>query len=152
MKNDFESIKAEAEKLYKTIGEVYCPYFKEKVVFNSQGLDHLTFKRLDKRRLGQDQYERFKLLHLAPEIIRNSHTLQGYKEMKRFERIRKNNRTENILMSITHYEFIAIVKRNRVRIIVKQVGNGPRVFLSIIPHWKMNKNRDRVFFNGESEE
>jgi len=33
--NDFESIKKNAETFYETIGDVYCPYLKEKIAFNS---------------------------------------------------------------------------------------------------------------------
>ncbi len=30
---DFEKVKADAEAVYPTIGEIYCPYFKEKISF-----------------------------------------------------------------------------------------------------------------------
>ena len=41
---DFMAIKEKAEIFYKTIGEVYCPYFHEKISFNAKGLRHLKFK------------------------------------------------------------------------------------------------------------
>ena len=34
---DFEKVKEEAEKFYKTIGEVYCPHFGDKITFNDKG-------------------------------------------------------------------------------------------------------------------
>jgi len=39
----FDKAKKEAENLYKSIGEVYCPYFKEKISFNVKGLEHIKF-------------------------------------------------------------------------------------------------------------
>ena len=34
----FKEVKEKGEELYKSLSEVYCPYFKEKVTFNAQGL------------------------------------------------------------------------------------------------------------------
>ena len=41
----FNEIKQKGENFYKTIDQVYCPYFKEKISFNAQGLEHLKFKQ-----------------------------------------------------------------------------------------------------------
>ena len=149
----FREIKTKGEQFYKSLHEVYCPYFKEKVSFRSQGLEHLKFKSRKKARLEQDQYMRFKLLHLVPEILKLSHTLQGILETKKFERIRMHSRTEMILKLIRYYEFIAILKRNRVRVIVKQVENGQKFFWSIIPFWGMNmETMSRILHDGIPEE
>lgn len=39
----FEEARNKAEIFYRSIGEVYCPYFKEKVAFNAKGWEHLRF-------------------------------------------------------------------------------------------------------------
>ena len=142
----FNEIKLKGEDLYRNIGEVYCPYLKCKISFNSQGLEHLKFKRREKTRDTKDQYMRFRLIQLAPEILKASHTLQGILETKKFERVRTNGRTENILKPVTYYEFIAVVKRNRVRVVVKQVDEGEKFFWSLIPFWKMNENTMKGLF------
>ena len=149
----FEQVKIAAEQLYNTIGEVYCPYFKEKVHFNSLGLEHLKFKRRGKTRLIQDQYMRFKLLHLVPDILKNSGTVQGIWETKGFERTRIHSRTENILKLVTYFEFIAVVGKYRLRVILKQVGEENTYFWSIIPYWRFNrKTRTRKMHEGNPEE
>ena len=54
-------------KLYRSIGEIYCPYFKEKIIFNAKGLEHLKFK-MQKSRSTQEVLTNItvkKLLHLA---------------------------------------------------------------------------------------
>lgn len=151
--NDFEMVKETGETLYKSLTHVYCPYFKSPVIFNAAGLTHLKFKRHNKARLEQDQYMRFKLLYLAPLILSSSHTLQGMLEIKKFERIRMHNRTETVLKLVTYYEFIALIKRDRVKIIIKQIENGERFFWSIIPFWGMDMNTSRrLFHEGVPEE
>ncbi len=136
----FEETKLKAESFYKNIGEVDCPYFKDKISFNAQGLEHLKFKQRGRARPERDQYMRLKLIHLAPEVLKSSHTVQGIFETKVFERIRVNGRTENILKPVSYYEFIAVIKRNRLRIIVKQIDGGKKFFWSIIPFWGMNED------------
>ena len=149
----FREIKKQGEQLYKSLREIYCPYFREKVSFGAQGLEHLKFKNRKKVRFEKDQYMRFKLLHLGPEILRLSHTLQGILETKKFERIRMHSRTETVLKLVRYYEFIAVLKRNRVRVIVKQIENGQKFFWSIIPFWGMNKETmGRILHEGIPEE
>lgn len=149
----FKEIKEKGENLYKSLGEIYCPYFKEKVLFNLAGLEHLKFKRREKIRLEKDQYMRFKLIHLAPEIIKLSHTLQGVLKMNKFERVRSHNRTDTVLKHVSYYEFVALIKRDRVKVIIKQIENGENFFWSIIPFWGMDENtKNRLFYDGFPEE
>jgi len=150
---EFEEIKNKGETYYKSLTEIYCPYFKEKVSFGAAGLEHLKFKRHEKSRSEKDQYMRFKLIYIAPEILRLSHTVQGILETKKFERIRMKGRTDTILKPVTYYEFIAVIKRNRVRVVVKQIESGQRFFWSIIPFWGMNtETMNRILHNGIPEE
>jgi len=150
---NFEEIKVKGEEFYKNIGEVYCPYFKDKISFNAKGIEHLKYKRRGKSRLEQDQYMRFKLIYLAPEVIKISSSLQGVWETKQFENIKVHNRTDNVLKNVIYFEFIAIIKRNRVKIIIKQIESGQKIFWSIIPFWKMNKDTmNRIFHEGNPEE
>jgi hypothetical protein len=86
-------------------------------------------------------------------LLKNSRTLQGLSKTKCFETIRSNQRNDTRLMDVTYYEFIAILEeRIRVRVIVKQVGETPAYFWSIIPFWKKNsKNRTSVIHYGNPE-
>jgi hypothetical protein len=135
----FEEIKTKGENFYKDLVEVHCPYFQEKIHFNAKGLEHLKFKKKNFARSRDDQYIRFKLLHLAPEILKLSKTVQGISHTKSFEFVRSGARTELKLLQVSYYEFIAVLKDIRVRIIVKQIEESPKFFWSIIPFWKVNK-------------
>lgn len=147
-----EKAKKDAEDYYKSVKEIYCPYFKEKIAFNAKGLEHVKFKGRWKARSRYDQYIRFRLIALAPQIIRDSHTLQGLYETHSFEHEKRNKRWDKILRQVTYYEFIAIIKRARARIIVKQVENEPKYFWSIIPFWKTeNMTSKRIIHSGRPE-
>lgn len=78
---------------------------------------------------------------------------EGILETKKFERIRMKGRTDTVLKPVSYYEFIAVIKRNRVRVIAKQIDNGEKFFWSIIPFWGMNENTmTRILHNGVPEE
>lgn len=150
---NFEEVRIKGEDFYRSLDSVYCPYFKEKVSFNAQGLEHLKFKQQRKARSQQDQYMRLKLLHLAPVVIKTSATLQGIWKTKNFERIRVHSRTDNVLKIVTYYEFVAVIEKIRVKIIVKQINGGGKFFWSLIPYWGIDeKTKNRKLYSGSPEE
>ena len=152
----FDELKRRAEEFYKGLGEVHCPYLKEKITFNAKGLEHLKFNSKNHARPLADQRTRLRLIHLAPEVIKSSHTIQGLSHARVFEYIRSNARTECVLKDVTYYEFIAIVEdrqeKKRIRVVIKQIENGPKYFWSVIPFWKMDKDkRERKMGSGHLE-
>ena len=150
---DFDSVKKLAEDYYRTIGDVNCPYLKDKVSFNAKGLEHLKFSRKNHARPRQDQYMRLKLLHLAPRVLGLSKTIQGISKKSGLELIRSSAHNEILAKFSTYYEFVAIIDKYRVRIIVKQIEAGPKYFWSIIPFWKYDdKKKERKMCYGNPEE
>ena len=149
----FLEIKSKAEEAYKSLGEVYCPYFSENITFNIKGLNHIKMKRWNKARSREDQFMRLKLLKLAPEVIKKSSTLQGFFKSKNFERIQINSKWTKFLTNIYYFEFIAIIKNIRIKVIIKQTEGGQKYFWSIIPFWKTNKdNTERILHDGNPDE
>lgn len=150
--DDFVKIKDEAENFYKTIGEIYCPYFGEKIAFNTKGFKHLKFKSDKRARPYKDQYPRLKLLYLAPEVLKKSHTIQGIWKVKRFEAQKTNSRWEHIAKDVIYYEFIAVLENIRIKVILKEVSGGEKHFWSIIPFWGIDKiNHKRILHSGNPE-
>ena len=135
----FDETKTRGESLYSTVNEIFCPYFKEKISFNSKGLEHLKFRRHDKARSQHDQYMRFKVLYFAQKVLGITKTLQGISKLQTFERVRLHSRIETRLMPTIFYEFIAIMDDFRVKVIVKQVNSGEKFFWSIVPYWKVDQ-------------
>lgn len=150
---NFQEVSGKGEKLYKSFSAVYCPYLESLVYFNAQGLEHLKFKRARYARPRHDQYMRFKLLYLVPEILRLSKTVQGIGETNHLERVRIHSRTDIVLRAVTYYEFIAVLRGVRIKVVVKQIENGQKFFWSIIPFWGINKKtKKRKLYAGNPEE
>lgn len=132
----FDKSKLEAEDAYRAVGDVYCPYLKEKIAFNAKGLEHVKLKKRNKARSKTDQYIRLRLLILAPKIINLSHTLQEFYETKKLETQKINSRWEDRIRVVRYYGFVAIINTARIKIIVKEIDGGNKFFWSIIPFWK----------------
>lgn len=152
----FSEIKQSARDFYFSIGSVYCPYFGEVVRFNSKGFDHFIFKEWNKTRITHDQFIRFRYIHLAPEVIREAKTLQGFLTTQKYERVKKHGVWIKALRTISYYEFISIIDLYgtfvRVKVIIKQIDNGDKFFLSIIPYWGINKSTgERTLYEGNPE-
>ena len=133
---DFEDVKKRAESFYKTIGEVYCPYLTTPVHFSQQGLSHLKFKKRYVARSRADQYERFKILHLAPRIIECSSTVQFLTTGEQLERVNRNSEWQEIFTEVIYYAFIAVEDGHRVRVVVKRLHGAEPHFWGIRPDWR----------------
>ena len=149
----FLKLKEETELLYKGIKPIHCPYLKRDIAFNVKGLDHVKFNSWGRIRNRFDQYTRLKLFYLVPGIISKSHTLQGLNQSKQWERKHKKDGWEQIQIDVNYYEFISVIGKARIKIIVKQLPGGEPYFWSIIPFWKMGeKQGEKKLFDGNPEE
>jgi len=142
MKEPLKNIRESAEKGYKDMKEIHCPYFKEKVTFTSEGFNHIRYRKSRNERHYSVQKMRYKLLPLASEVLRNSKTLQEHEIQKNFIEVKRNKKREKIMKEVHFYGFIAIVKDWKVKVIVRQVGEGKKHFWSIIPNWKTRRTKD----------
>ena len=103
-----------------------------------------------------DQISRLRHLKLAPEVIRQPKTLQGYWSTNKIERVKKKNGWEKVMKLVHYYEFIAVMESHgskvRVKVIVKEIQGGEKFFLSIIPFWGTDKlTGERVLHTGNPE-
>ncbi|MBI4224837.1 MAG: hypothetical protein HY617_00755 [Candidatus Sungbacteria bacterium] len=159
MKNDeekFKQCREDAEKYYRTITTVWCPYLQDNVHFNAEGFEHLLFKSWNKNRSQAEQYTRLRLLHLAPDVVSKSHTLQEYDERPLLVRQKINSRWEQRMKIVRYYVFVAIIKTIRLKIVVKEIEGGNKFFYSLYPAWRIEKkldgNNKKIFYSGNPEE
>lgn len=149
---DFEKVKLEAATFYRNVGSVRCPYLGRDVSFNRQGLEHLLFKKRKHARPRADQHMRLKLLHLAPRVLSQSHTVQGVLSQRAFVRQRSGKTRERVLKNVTYYEFVAVLQTIRIRVVVRRVEGGQHHFWSIIPYWRQSSQRNkRLLHDGDPE-
>lgn len=149
----FLNEKEKAHTLYTKEREIYCPYFKQKVVLNSEGFHHLQFSA-GRERSKQEQLTKFRLLPLALQVIRNSGTLQEYRTLH--EPIGKKKQDGSTpLKEVQYWAFIAIVgeTQKKIRAIVRKVGDGNLTFRSVMYHSKRKNGKQKLYSSGiESEE
>lgn len=140
MQNNLNKIRQKAKRYYKTIASTYCPYFKERVVFTSEGFNHIRYRTKNKKRHIKVREIRYKLLDMAPKVISYSNTLQEYDLQNLLIRIQRNKTKKKISKKVQFFGFIAIINGWKIKVIVRQVGNGKKHFWSIIPNWKTRKS------------
>ena len=145
---EFDQVLRKAQTLYSAIGPIHCPYFAGPVQFNAQGLEHLRHKAWNRGRERSDQFMRLKHLARAPEILNLSRTVQGIQITHEWERRRRHGRREKLLVSVTYFEFVAVLKERRFKVIVKQLPGGDRIFWSLIPFWRQTGEGKRVLHDG----
>ncbi|MFA4937571.1 MAG: hypothetical protein WC575_04810 [Patescibacteria group bacterium] len=151
----FNLVRKRAEEEYEKIGKVKCPYLNDYVNFNTIGFQHLLFKDWNKTRLRTEQYIRLKLIKLAPLVISKSHTLQEFDECKIFIRQKINSRWESRIKIVRYYVFVAIINEARIKVIVKGIEGGGKIFYSLYPSWKVvvdvNGQKKKKFYSGDLE-
>ncbi len=85
---------------------------------------------------------KFKLLQKAKDIVDRSSTYQEYDEClisikreKRGQMVREN-------CLARYWALVAIMQEFRIKVIVRQCGNGQKHFWSVIPAWSKSHYRD----------
>ena len=146
---EFAETLRETQEIYRTLGQIRCPYFQDSIHFNSQGLEHLRRKSWNRGRDRRDQFMRLKHLARAPEILRLSRTVQGIEETHEWQRRHKHGQWEKVLVPVTYYEFMAVLEGRRFKVIVKQAPGGERIFWSLIPFWRQSEQGRRVLHDGD---
>ena len=126
MKN-FEDYK----KYYKNINEIFSPFLKEKVIFNSKGLNHILRKKGSKR-TSKEILKRLENLENAVFILQTSTTIQEVEEVKLNEK------------KIIFYGFIAIVSNKKIKVIIRKDNNN-FYFYSVIVDFFTSFKRDKIF-------
>lgn len=161
MKNDldkYDECRTQTENFYNGIGKIKCPILGDYVVFSSEGFNHLVYKNKSER-TKNDQMTKFKLLPSGKKIIGLTTTVQEYTEslieVRRKKMIRGKRRPyiENVIAK--YWCFSAIIDGLKIKVIVRQVGEGNKHFWSVIPDWNISKYSDIKMikkYRGDPEE
>jgi len=132
-----------SSKLYKTQGEIQCPYFNGKITLNADGFNHLLYKPNRLPRNVEEQRLKLRLLKKALKIIKKAGTLQEYR--LRIEKVGKPARDGFIKTKQVEYwafhDIVGELKKFMVRVILRRVGDGKIIFWSVMPHGKINKQK-----------
>lgn len=141
--SNYEKIKENARNFYKKLGRIRCPAFNnEYVYFTSEGFNHLVYKNERRERNKNDQITKFKLLPKVKQIIEISTTFQEYDEGLIEVKRKKYKKRIDETMIVKYWGFVAIIKGFRIKVIVRQIGNGQKHFWSVIPGWSTYHYKD----------
>ncbi len=150
--SNYKKIKENAENFYKKIGRINCPaLYNETVYFNSEGFNHLVYKKKAERSKN-DQVTKFKLLPIAKEIVSISTTFQEYDEgLIEITRKRFKKRVKETAL-VKYWGLVAIIKNKKVKVIMRQVSNGQKHFFSVIPAWTISHyNNTRIISTAKGD-
>lgn len=141
--SNYDKLREDANNFYQTIGKVNCPAFNnEPVHFSSEGFNHLIYKNERRERKREIQIMKFQLLPKAKKLVAASSTYQ--EEDERLISIRRKRKKKAVNEScLAHYwGFVAIIDNYRIKVIVRQVGDGKKHFWSVIPAWSKCHYKD----------
>ena len=140
--SNYEIIKERTQRYYKAQKPVRCPAFGGEIVhFTSEGFNHLIYKKGNSERSKADQICKFKLIPKAIELIRITTTHQEYDESLVDMKVKRRKRALIETKRARYWGFVAIMKGSRIKVIVRQVGNGNKHFWSVIPAWTTKEYR-----------
>ena len=120
--------KKQIKEIFNRTKSVSCPAFSsERIIFNSKGINHLIYKGDRSRR----EMSRIKInIRLLPRAIKLLSRATFYQEETSYEKESKTYR---------FWTFEAVVAKRRIKVIVREVGNGKKHFWSVIPAWRKDR-------------
>jgi len=144
---DFKSVHEKAKLIYETNKEIYCPYFQAKIILNSDGFNHLQYKPNRVPRNIKEQTLKLILIKKAVEIIPKCGTLQEYRiQIEKYGKPQQSGFYK--MKQVQYWGFHAILsdKKHKIKIIIKQVGDGHIIFWSVMPY------DQRLYISGIDED
>lgn len=115
------------------------------VHLNSDGFLHLVYgdKRHKQKRDWKNQLKRFHLVTHTRRIIEGMSFYQEYMEQFQTVMVKKHKHKEPANKLVKYWAFVAVIDdKIRVKLILRQIGNGNIHFWSIIPYWKTSYYKD----------
>lgn len=141
----YEAENKKAHDFYESIKEIASPVLGS-VHFNSEGFMHILFGDTERneKRDWKDQIKRFELFRNVPHLLKNMAHYQEYDERMERVEMKMNKERMTVVKRVRYWGFVAIIKNDtrRIKIVLRQVGEGKIHFWSVIPAWKTKHYKD----------
>ena len=144
----FDERKKKASRIYSTEKSIYNPYFKSRILLDSEGFRHLQFSA-GRERSKREQLLRFSLLPLALDTIRKAGTIQEYRKvLAPIGRKRRDGFRQ--MKEVEYWGLVAIVgeKRIKIRTILRKVEGESITFWSVMPYQKIKSGHQKLYRDG----
>lgn len=116
------------KKIFDQHKEIDCPAFPhEKIHCNAKGINHLIYKGNRSRREESRILTNIWLLPRAMMVLK----------LMAFTQEETTYTKDGIAYQFWTFE--AVVEERRIKVIVRQVGNGKKHFWSVIPAWRRDR-------------
>jgi len=113
--------------IFNKTKKVSCPAFAgETVHLNSKGLSHIFYKGSDKKFTRSHKEARVRVL-LIPQAIEVLKKATYFQEERSYTVNNKKTR---------FWAFEVVTDNHRIKVIVRQIGQGQKHFWSVIPAWR----------------
>ena len=151
--DEFRTLKKQTENEYKKILTVFCPALKSEVIFNTDGFHHLCYDNTRAERGKKVQRAKFIFLNKAVKIIEKTTTIQEFRcgICPVGKKDRSGLRKTKVIKWFAFWGIISVEKRTRIRVVVRQIGDGQFHFWSVMPFWNLS-NGNRVIGSREVED
>lgn len=134
--DNYHDLRKAAENYYRSFKPIKCPAIENLYVsFSSEGFNHLIYKNKTERN-KKEQFGRFKFVEAARDVIGKTTTIQESDEKIQNVVIKKKKKKIRADKLIKYCAFISVTKYGKIKVIIKQLGNGNYTFWSVIPFWK----------------
>lgn len=118
-------LKLKARQFFRRHKSVRCPAFpKERVYFNSKGLRHIFYDGAMRARPEREMATRVLLL---PRALKTLKKMPFWQERRTIQQKGK---------TVGFWSLEAVVDDRRIKVIIRQIGNGHKTFWSVIPSWR----------------
>jgi hypothetical protein len=139
----YDEIRNEASNLFSSFGKVACPALKNQYVsFTAEGFNHLVYRIKKQERHKGVQIMRFELLTKAKELLSKTTTVQEYEEYFKEIQVMSHKKQVKKNVLLRDWGFIGIIGNFRIKVVVRQSGDGEKKFMSVIPAWSTQYYRD----------
>ncbi len=120
--------KKQIQEIFKETKQISCPAFPGEIIsFNAKGINHLLYKgNRSKRDISRIETN----IRLLPRAIKVLRLMPFFQEESFYEKDK---------ITFKYWAFEAVVEERRVKVIVRQIGNGQKHFWSVIPAWRKDR-------------
>lgn len=123
-----------ARVLYTQKPELHCPYFGHKIALTSDGFNHLQNKPNRQPRDVRAQIRKLTLVKRALEVIQKTGTLQEYRgQVEKIGKRDDNGFFKTKKVQYWGFHAISENKQRKIKVIIRQVGDGKIMFWSVMP-------------------
>ena len=123
-----KTLKEKVKDIFQQNRSLICPAFpNEEIIFNAKGINHLFYKGSRRKRLASRIKANLRLLPRAIELLKKMPIPQEE------DSYTKDKKKYNF------WAFEGVVDSRRIKVIIRQVGNGKKHFWSVIPFWRKKR-------------